>query len=1785
MRHGGGQILFPVATSYTGYNYADTTIEASGAGSRIDLSHLTTWDGGGEYDGGVFGGGWHYFSSYVRALAGGEVDLAGAISHSNNFTVDGTDSVLGVAGITSLGGTTLTVNTPGTLTFNTATEVTDSSLTAPTGVTLEFAAATALQNVNLSATGGGEILFPVATSYTGNNYADTSIEASGAGSRIDLSHLTTWYGGGEYDGGVFGGGWHYFSSYVRALAGGEVDLAGAISHSNNFTVDGTDSVLGVAGITSLGGVALTAANGAVWTLPVGWHPTWGIGNTLSTTGVGSQFVSRSMLTIAEASLAIDSSDFTNEGVLSPQTMGVLDFNGSLRVDQFGILTGTTGGTFTISGNLLGDTRNADLYAPQALLVFDGAAAADSPQQLEVMGRDQGSDSTGFSRNFVYGTLSLSNDTYLKLVDLSDNATGTEPEALYTNSLIVPTGTTLDLNGLHLYTRAAQIGGTIVGGAITQIPDSGPINFANPTPGAISVAGELDEWSFFARAGQSLTVAVDSGGSGVLSPALNWADVELVDESGTPIASQASAGSGQVVTLSNVAIGTDGVYRVRVKAPVEQLSAEGNYLVTVWDVTADESSLLLNKTVVGAIENPYSIDQWQFSATAGTQVRFDLINRSSTGILFDLVGPGDWTGFSDLDHDSDLITLPSAGRYTLTARGTGGESAGSYAFNLEQTRVTDLALGTFQTGHFAGSGQAELFRIEVPTTNPLKVVLDDDASSNVNELYLKFGAPPTRADYDYRFSTSAAADQEIVVPMAYAGQWYALVYGDTVRTESAFDISASSSGVFLSDVTPDRYATDATATLTLSGAGFDASTILSLVGSDAAVIAATSQVVLSASRMTATFSLAGLTPGMYSVLATEPDGASDVLANGFTVSGAGAGQLDIQLVVPSVLGRHATATLYVDYANTGNEAIPAPLLILYSDDPDGSDRPLMTLDQARVSAGFWTSALPAGFSTSVQFLTTGSTPGVLQPGESGRMPVYFAGLQQPWDFSDSAVEFRVGVAKDDGLAVDWATIGDSIRPDYVRPDAWQAIWSNFVSDIGGTWTGYLAALNENAAYLDTLGAPTSEISRLFGFELRQAEGLNPIRYLASATEAAMPAPGPDLVFSQAFAQPISRRYEVGPLGRGWADNWQLSLATESDGTVRITDMTGTPRIFQPDSRDFVVAVDAGHAAVASDAVATGTRYLPAPGDHGVLTSFVGGRFKLTETDGTEYYFRADGKLDFVQDTNANRITCSYTGSLLTGLTHSSGQSLTIAYNGAGRITSVTDSDGRQALYTYDASNQHLLSVQDYDGRVTSYAYITGEGAAKEHALSEIAFPDGSHRTYTYDSHGRLASTYRDGGAEAITFSYDTAGTVTATDALGNPSQFFFDDWGTILKSTNPLGNSVLLSLDANRNLSSVTDPAGRTSLFQYDSGDNLTRFTDAMGHATSFTYTADFNRLDKLTDANGNLTDYNYDSHGNLTNITYADGSLERWAYDSLGQSTTWTNRRGTPVGFTYNGDGQITRKTYADGTHVDYLYDARGNLTSATDATGTTTLSYDAHDYLTRIDYPGPGGRWLAYTYESGGRRATSTDQLGHQLFYEFDTVGRLSRITDESSAQVVLYEYDAAGRIALKTLGNGVYTTYDYDAAGQLLHLVNHKADATVLSRFDYSYDSRGRRISMGTLDGAWTYSYDDIGQLTHAVFASTNPAIPDQDLLYVYDAMGNRIRTVENGVTTAYTTNNLNQYTQVGNTTYAFDADGNLVSETSPSGTVLYSYDDENRLIAVQQGADAWAYSYDAFSQRVAC
>jgi len=148
----------------------------------------------------------------------------------------------------------------------------------------------------------------------------------------------------------------------------------------------------------------------------------------------------------------------------------------------------------------------------------------------------------------------------------------------------------------------------------------------------------------------------------------------------------------------------------------------------------------------------------------------------------------------------------------------------------------------------------------------------------------------------------------------------------------------------------------------------------------------------------------------------------------------------------------------------------------------------------------------------------------------------------------------------------------------------------------------------------------------------------------------------------------------------------------------------------------------------------------------------------------------------------------------------------------------------------------------------------------------------------------------------------------------------------------------------------------------------------------------------------------------------------------------------------------------------------------------------------------------------------------------------------------------------------------------------VNARPDTTELSRFAYTYDRRGRRTAMTAHYGTWTYTYDTLGQLTRAVLDATDPSVPDQDLAYEYDALGNRVRTVVNGLEEACDVNGLNQYQQVGDRLYTYDLEGNLTREDGPGGSTVYTYNDENRLVGVTCGGDTWEYTYDAFGNRVA-
>jgi YD repeat-containing protein len=231
-------------------------------------------------------------------------------------------------------------------------------------------------------------------------------------------------------------------------------------------------------------------------------------------------------------------------------------------------------------------------------------------------------------------------------------------------------------------------------------------------------------------------------------------------------------------------------------------------------------------------------------------------------------------------------------------------------------------------------------------------------------------------------------------------------------------------------------------------------------------------------------------------------------------------------------------------------------------------------------------------------------------------------------------------------IDWNDLEHKSLPETADADSWHAVWQNVVSNTGPLWPDYVLMLDNNMNYLARIGQTTHDPGVLFNFAILQASAaLNPVRALAESVDAIAPSPGFPLVFRRVYHQPILSRYKLGPLGRGWSHNWDVWVQslTNYNGIV-IHGPEGMDRFF--------------------GRFADG-RYTGNPGDNGsiIVTNQL---YRLVEANKTTWQFNGNGKLDFFEDPNGNRITCGYSESQVTSLTHSSGRQLLLEYDGDGHL---------------------------------------------------------------------------------------------------------------------------------------------------------------------------------------------------------------------------------------------------------------------------------------------------------------------------------------------------------------------------------------------------------------------------------------------------------------------------------------------------------------------------------------
>jgi RHS repeat-associated protein len=1046
-------------------------------------------------------------------------------------------------------------------------------------------------------------------------------------------------------------------------------------------------------------------------------------------------------------------------------------------------------------------------------------------------------------------------------------------------------------------------------------------------------------------------------------------------------------------------------------------------------------------------------------------------------------------------------------------------------------IPTLTPGTATASSFSAAAQNRYFQVTVAPGQTLTVTLHSAASAGTTELYVSQLQLPTPGNFDFS-ARAIQQDQTLSIPNTQPVTYYILARaGSGAASLASFTITAAVPTFSLTAVGPNRGGNTGRVTVQVRGSRFTPATQVQLV-SGTTTISAAAVSVNDATTLYATFDLTGQSLGTYDVRASD-GAASTSLAGAFSVVAGRANPIQLTLTVPAKVRQLRTGVAIVQYTNTGNMDVTAPLLQLVA--PNAQ---LRLTEQSSFGGA------------SLQFL--GIAPdgpaGILRPGQSGQVQIVF---QAPPTATASQINFTLNIVTDPTAVMDWNAAKTGLRPVSTPTDAWDAIYANFVATVGSTVGQYQAVLADDATYLSQLGIRTADVGRLLVFELRQAGVTFPGQDLATDTDAAVSAPGFDLTLVRTYAPSIDTRYRIGGFGRGWTFNWEIAATTDAAGNVAIKDGA--------QFRYFIKQPDGTYAGV--------------PGEPATLT-LTNGAFRLRETNGTVTQFRTDGRFDYIQDRNGNRVTASYDASgRLLSLAHSAGPTLTLAYNTQSSISSVTDSTGRTETYGYDASGQHLTTYTDRFG-TTTYSYVTGQGAASENALAQIAYPDNTHVFFAYDTQGRLIEQKHDNDQERVTFAYDSAAGVTVTPAAGGQITVLYNDVGEAALVRDALGRTVQYQYDTNFHLSRLVTPSGLTYTYVADNFGGFLSETNPLGQTVRFTYDGTFHNLTSLTDASGNATSYGYDAAGNLRTITYPNANKEQFSYDPLGDLTETINRRGDAVNYTYDSRGRLARETFADGTHVDFAYDAHDNLNTATDSSGTTTFTYNASDFLTRIDYP--NGRFLAFTVNVVGQRTQSVDQDGFTVNYVYDAIGRLSELRDGGNALIVHYTYDAEGRLVRKDNGNSTFTTYAYDADNRLTSLVNSAPGGTVNSRFDYAYDADSNLISETTTGGTTTYGYDALGQLT----SLTLPG--GRTITYAYDTNGNRVRATDSGATTVNSVDNLNEITAVGTTSYAYDADGNLIRQDSGTGVTTYTWNDLNQLTSVTRSNGTFQYEYDAFGDR---
>jgi RHS repeat-associated protein len=444
---------------------------------------------------------------------------------------------------------------------------------------------------------------------------------------------------------------------------------------------------------------------------------------------------------------------------------------------------------------------------------------------------------------------------------------------------------------------------------------------------------------------------------------------------------------------------------------------------------------------------------------------------------------------------------------------------------------------------------------------------------------------------------------------------------------------------------------------------------------------------------------------------------------------------------------------------------------------------------------------------------------------------------------------------------------------------------------------------------------------------------------------------------------------------------------------------------------------------------------------------------------------------------------------------------------------------------------VLTLTDPDSGKTTYSYD-----AAQHVMT-VTDARGKTTSYTYDADGRKTGEYDTTGGAGENSSDEIAAWTYDTVAKGQ-----------LTSSTSYSGGAQYI--EEVTGYAANGQPSGIETVIPASQGALAGTYTQ------SYTYAPSGQETSYTDSAAGGLpaetVTTGYDNAGNPNSLTGTSLYVDSLSYTNLGQPQQYTmGTSGEPVYITDSYDpqtGNLTQQDTETGTaqtsvdDLNYTYNDVGDITSEADtpsgATSATDVQCFQYDYLGRLVQA-----WAQGTTGCASTPSASAEGGAAPYWesYAYNAIGNLTGITST-------------------TQSGAVTTTADtYPAAGAAQpHAITGQSVTTPsgTSTSNYGYNAGGQLTTVAGTTADQALTWNDAGQLTQDALTPAGGGTA-QDTSYIYDANGNLLMRTDPGSTTLLL------------------ADEELVLNTSTgivTGTRLYSMGD--MMVAARTGAASLAY-----------